>query len=108
MAGDQTTIYTEGVCADGAAILRDGVPVPISEVLAELNAAATMEQMQHTIDDLHQALWAVLWMNGGEVVISPCDIIAMPRSGVIEWLSCHEKMSKIIRIQDEKIRERAP
>lgn len=29
--------YTEGVCGDGAAILRDGVPVAISDVLAALN-----------------------------------------------------------------------
>ena len=30
--------WTEGVCGDGAVILRDGVPVPISDVLAALNA----------------------------------------------------------------------
>ena len=29
--------YTEGVCGDGVAILRDGVPVPISEILRRLN-----------------------------------------------------------------------
>jgi hypothetical protein len=32
--------YTEGVCADGAAILKDGVPITISEILAELNEYA--------------------------------------------------------------------
>jgi hypothetical protein len=33
------TTYTEGICGDGAAILRDGVMMTISEVLAALNAA---------------------------------------------------------------------
>lgn len=31
------TEWTEGVCDDGAAILRDGVPVSISDILARLN-----------------------------------------------------------------------
>ena len=31
--------WTEGVCGDGAAILRDGVMVPIEEVIARLNQA---------------------------------------------------------------------
>lgn len=30
--------WTEGVCSDGAAILRDGEMVPISDLLAHLNA----------------------------------------------------------------------
>lgn len=30
--------YSEGICEDGAAILRDGVPMRISEVLAALNS----------------------------------------------------------------------
>ena len=29
--------WTEGVCSDGAAILRDGVMVPITELLSTLN-----------------------------------------------------------------------
>lgn len=32
-----TRTWTEGVCSDGAAILCDGVPVPISELLTHLN-----------------------------------------------------------------------
>ena len=31
--------WTEGICGDGAVILRDGVMVPIVDVLAALNAA---------------------------------------------------------------------
>jgi hypothetical protein len=30
-------IWTEGVCGDGVAILRDGVPVSISKILKALN-----------------------------------------------------------------------
>lgn len=33
-------IYTEGIVADGACILKDGGKMTISEILAELNAAA--------------------------------------------------------------------
>jgi hypothetical protein len=33
-------IYTEGVVADGACILKDGEKLTISEILAELNTAA--------------------------------------------------------------------
>lgn len=32
-----TPLWTEGVCGDGAAILRDGVMVPIEEVIDALN-----------------------------------------------------------------------
>lgn len=34
---ETTPIWTEGVCDDGAAILRDGVMVRIEDVLARLN-----------------------------------------------------------------------
>lgn len=37
--------YTEGVCEDGAAILRDGQMMTISEVLEALNDAAEMLEM---------------------------------------------------------------
>jgi hypothetical protein len=33
-------IWTEGVCGDGAALLKDGVMTPIEEVVAELNRGA--------------------------------------------------------------------
>jgi hypothetical protein len=44
--------YTEGVCHDGAAILRDGVPITISEILTTLNArpAATPEAVKPGAD----------------------------------------------------------
>ena len=34
------SIYTEGICGDGAAILKDGVRMTITEVLQELNQSA--------------------------------------------------------------------
>lgn len=45
--------YTEGVCSDGAAILRDGVPMTISEILTELNVLArnkALEEAAHVIE----------------------------------------------------------
>ena len=35
--------WSEGICGDGAAILRDGVMIPIEEVIAELNRRPTPE-----------------------------------------------------------------
>jgi hypothetical protein len=39
MTNESRPIWTEGICGDGAAILRDGVMQPIEEVIAALNAA---------------------------------------------------------------------
>jgi hypothetical protein len=36
---EERPIWTEGVCGDGAAILKDGVMQPIESVIAALNAA---------------------------------------------------------------------
>jgi hypothetical protein len=38
--------YTEGVCGDGAAILRDGVMMPIEDVVSELNRLTTLALAQ--------------------------------------------------------------
>lgn len=35
--------YTEGVCEDGAAILKDGIMLTISQVLADLNDYAWLK-----------------------------------------------------------------
>jgi len=37
-------MFTEGICQDGAAILNDGVMVPIDEIIDLLNAAQDMER----------------------------------------------------------------
>lgn len=49
--------WTEGVCSDGAAILRDGQPVPISELLDHLNRcefirSAALEEAAKVADEL--------------------------------------------------------
>ena len=36
--------YTEGIMNDGAAILKDGVQMSVSEVIAELNRASALEE----------------------------------------------------------------
>lgn len=35
-------VYTEGVCQDGAAILKDGKMMKVHEIVAELNAATRL------------------------------------------------------------------
>lgn len=37
---DDAPLYSEGICQDGAAILRDGVPVPVAEIIEMLNSTA--------------------------------------------------------------------
>lgn len=43
--------YTEGIAGDGAAILKDGVPMSVSEVIAELNRANALEEALTEIRD---------------------------------------------------------
>jgi hypothetical protein len=52
-------IWTEGICGDGAAILRDGVMQPIEDVIAALNAAepAQPEPVGPTDEELMTAYW---------------------------------------------------
>lgn len=47
-----TITYTEGLCGDGAAILRDGVPMSVSEILDALNAAAVREAVPEYPENL--------------------------------------------------------
>ncbi len=52
-----TPEWTEGICGDGAAILRDGVPVSISELLEILNSREqaireAIEQERHASADV--------------------------------------------------------
>jgi len=44
-------IWTEGVCGDGAVILRNGVEVKISDVLLALNEAERMRVLLWMIQD---------------------------------------------------------
>jgi hypothetical protein len=58
------TEYTEGVCGDGAAILRDGQPMPITEILARLKCAEYYQRranergadMEHMLEVMRFAL----------------------------------------------------
>ena len=45
--------WTEGICGDGVAILRDGEMVPIDYLLSYLNeVAALYEAMDQLLDDM--------------------------------------------------------
>lgn len=41
-------VYTEGLCGDGAAILENGQPITISEVLKRLNK---IEEVRETLNN---------------------------------------------------------
>lgn len=45
-SSDAAPLWTEGVLGDGAAILRDGVMVPIEEVVRALNRGETHRERQ--------------------------------------------------------------
>ena len=56
LGSDEMSEWTEGVCGDGAAILRGGRLVPISELLAHLNRceairSAALEEAAKVIID---------------------------------------------------------
>jgi hypothetical protein len=55
-------IWTEGICGDGAAILKDGVMQPIESVIAALNAAELAQpEPQGPTEDEWDALKDRLW-----------------------------------------------
>lgn len=43
-------MFTEGICQDGAAILNDGVMVPIEEIIDRLNASVDFAPLYALID----------------------------------------------------------
>lgn len=52
----ESPLYTEGICGDGAAILRDGVMVPIGEVVWLLNQGAVNGHRTQSEADLAELL----------------------------------------------------
>ena len=46
--------YTEGVCGDGAAILRDGQAMTIGEIVAALNSHDALVEAKQTISECLQ------------------------------------------------------
>jgi hypothetical protein len=60
------TEWTEGVCDDGAAILRDGEMVPITELLATLN------EYEVSVHDLKGALRGVIFEM--EQIVGECQL----------------------------------
>jgi hypothetical protein len=51
MTNESCPIWTEGICGDGAAILKDGVMQPIEDVIAALNAAELAQSEPIEITD---------------------------------------------------------
>ncbi|MGQ8703908.1 hypothetical protein [Serratia marcescens] len=57
-----TEQYTEGLCGDGAAILCDGVPMSVSEILAALNSA-------------NREVQPVGWLYDGDKALPPMFVL---------------------------------
>ena len=75
--------WTEGVCGDGAAILRDGVMIPIEEVIARLNqaeAALAAPEQGPTDEDLIELFNWNDWN-----YISPETFIEIARTVLEGW-----------------------
>lgn len=62
--------YTEGVCEDGAAILRDGVPMTPQEIVKQLNLIESMVQtqirLQHSVETLRDQYRRAIDIIGGD------------------------------------------
>jgi hypothetical protein len=53
---ERTPVYTEGVCGDGAMILRDGQPFPIPSIIDALNAYTSTEALREALANALRAL----------------------------------------------------
>lgn len=49
---NETPVWTEGVCGDGAVILRDGVRIPIEDVLTALNGLEQYKSYRQQEDEI--------------------------------------------------------
>lgn len=60
--------FTEGVCSDGAAILVDGVQIPIPDILERLRKGAEAERIVRDVWDMlyGQNLEVANWHKNGD------------------------------------------
>jgi hypothetical protein len=88
--------WSEGVCGDGAAILRDGVMMPIEEVVASLNRAEILTRYASpTIEpvpvaerpweregwcDAEGRCWFLI---KGSSLLKPCWVLGEPGEGIL-------------------------
>ena len=73
--------WTEGVCGDGAAILRDGEMIPIEDIIATLNgiesaAAAAVAEMDRKLTEAKRMLAAVVLASGGDVIVYKGNLVS--------------------------------
>ncbi|HEJ7812949.1 TPA: hypothetical protein SMI02_000602 [Serratia marcescens] len=94
-----TEQYTEGLCGDGAAILCDGVPMSVSEILGALNAANREVQPVALVDRRPAASGSICWQNGGKDLPHGTELFtASPAPAMVGELL--EAMEEVIRISD--------
>ena len=82
--------YTEAVCQDGAAILSDGEPITVDEILDRLNS---IESLQARVAELEAALQKLINMH-----IAEMEGISSGMPTPEEWIGAvddaHESLSR--------------
>ena len=67
---ERTPVYTEGICGDGAMILRDGQPFPISSAIDALNAYTGTEALREALEPFAElARSYAIGFNDSDVVL---------------------------------------
>jgi hypothetical protein len=92
MSKPQSPVWSEGVCGDGAAILRDGVMVPIEEVVRELNSIAELRE------DAERFRWL---LNGRGILLYGYFMEAV---GLCRYVLCSEREQQAARDEIDKYR----
>ena len=76
--------WTEGVCDDGAAILFDGLSVPISDLLSHLNRTAVLQRVVDILERENTDLKDVLHQIGIMATQSPRHHPQPDRNAVVD------------------------
>ena len=79
--------YSQGVCADGAAILRDGQPMTVDEIVSALNRADLAAERERELVD------ALKSISSGRGFGDLIDKAAGMRIRAFDALAAHESRS---------------
>lgn len=61
-----TPAYSEGICGEGAAILRDGVPMSISEILELLTEVGRLRAVLQSVGLVERQIRFVAYTSAGD------------------------------------------
>jgi hypothetical protein len=90
MTNESRPIWTEGICGDGAAILRDGVMQPIEEVIAALNAAELSQPEPEGEGPSLAEIAELTWQHSSDlgdlrIGVAPDDVPALVAAALARW-----------------------